>query len=178
MAQLGNSQLGSTQSVDSDVDYWLVGSYWRGADPKERLPLFMEEGVWVNGYGVDQYGKLVNQVKEGDVLISKSTFFDSRTRESTLRVKGFGIVTNNPHDGTNLKVNWINVSLQYDLPRYGFYRDTIQRIRYADLKLFIAIINTDQELIEAILSDKNSADQILKHALSHQLDDENLISQG
>jgi len=126
-----------------NTSYWLVGSYWQNDKPQERLPEFIEKGVWINGYGEDKYTERVNAVRVGDVLICKSTF--RKNGKSVLRIKAVGIVTKKTEYGSVLNVDWKKEFITKDLDDLGFYRDTIHSVRDEDLEMFIDILNESGE---------------------------------
>ncbi|CAM3885362.1 MULTISPECIES: P-loop NTPase fold protein [Flavobacterium] len=111
------------------VTFYLVGTHWDDSNQAER---FYEEQIWENGNDNDSFYEVVDDVKVGDVLIVKSAFV--KNKKSTLRIKAFGIVTENFNTGRKLSVNWINVLEEaYDIEGLGYYRNTIATINQDDL---------------------------------------------
>lgn len=106
-------------------------------------------------------------MKIGDILIIKSTF--QLNKISYLKIKAFGIVTENLLDGTTLNVDWKITGLWTDVENLGFYRNTIHEVSYIDIiiilskvdqarwkELFpIQITNTKKETIAGLVSDSD-----------------------
>ncbi|MCP4459794.1 MAG: hypothetical protein GY816_17485 [Cytophagales bacterium] len=153
-----------------DVHYWLVGSYWPSANPRERLPNFREEAIWVNGHGKNKFADRVDEVQIGDILICKSTY--AKESRNYLKIKSFGKVTGkSKEDGSVLIVDWDDLKLNFDIKDYGFYRDTIQLIRHEDLDTIIDAVK------EAILDSEKTGEKLfIKHALSIDPEDGELLS--
>lgn len=161
------------KSESKETKYWMVGTYWYSENPRERLPIFGKNKEWVNGHGSNsQFASIVNQVKSGDILICKSSYYSSRFKSSTLRLKGYGIVTKNRDDGTNLQVEWIVTNWKYDIPEFGFYRDTIMPVRGEDVNFF------KEKLDETIQNSHPDTKKRRKHTLSTSSSDQNLIDRG
>lgn len=115
--------------------YYCVGSVW---NREEQLPEFMAEGRWENAKGEDEFVNTTRQVPVGARLAVKATF--PYEGESVLRVKAYGTVTANAGDGYHLSVNWDNPPIKaFDLPGFGTYRRTIQRL--TDLQDIETIFN-------------------------------------
>lgn len=158
---------------EKGVNFWLVGSYWHNEKPRERLLQFKQEGVWINGHGEDKFGNRVDKVKEGDIVICKSTY--AKGKKNYLKIKGAGRVVKNLFNGTTLKVNWDDEPVDIDLEGYGYYRDTIQQIKEQDFEIIVEIVfgnirNTEKAKETGRLS--------LKHSLSTNNNEEELISRG
>ncbi len=83
-------------------NFFLAGSSWgKKNDQTER---FTKDSIWEKGFEDDSYADTINKIKEGDILIIKSTY--AQNGVSYLKVKALGIVTHNPQDGTLLNVDW------------------------------------------------------------------------
>ena len=108
-----------------DVDYWLVGAYWDGADPQDQTPRFLEEGIWENGYE-DRYLDEVREMKVGDKIAIKASAtqkhdlpFDGRGNTLSKNIiKAAGTIIKNHGDGTTVEVEW---DPQYKQKDWFFY---------------------------------------------------------
>ncbi len=110
-------------------NFFLAGSSWgKNNDQTER---FTKDSIWEKGFEDDSYSDTINKIKEGDILIIKSTY--AQNGVSYLKVKALGIVTHNPQDGTLLNVDWRITGLWIDVEDLGFYRNTISMATVADV---------------------------------------------
>lgn len=97
----------------SDVNYWLVGSYWSTRDPSDQTERFLNEGIWQNGYD-DKYADEVRDMKPGDKIAIKSSYtqrknlpFDNRDKTiSCMAIKAIGTIVANRGDGKTVEVEW------------------------------------------------------------------------
>ncbi|GLB51065.1 hypothetical protein NBRC110019_01040 [Neptunitalea chrysea] len=109
--------------LKNSIKFYIVGTIW---DRGEMADAFYKEGYWENGYGSsnEKFATIVDNVKPGDFLVHKSTY--AKKGDSILRIKGFGVVTQNPKNGTKLEVDWLVKDIQFDVSGLGHYRETIQ----------------------------------------------------
>lgn len=137
---------------NTNSTFYLVGSIW--GDAGDQSQIFYEEGVWKNGYENGSYSEIINSIKVGDVIINKSTFA-TKGGKNYLRIKAFGIITENPKNGILLKVNWFFKLQNFiDIEGLSFYRDTITAPSIVDLKkIFSSLESGDFDELELIFSD-------------------------
>lgn len=159
----------SEQGQPTEPQYWLVGSYWYYSEPRERLDIFAENNEWVDGRGKESdFAYLTKQVKTGDILICKSSYYSSSNRTSTLRLKGYGKVLNNHGDGEKLEVEWLDISLKHDIPNYGYYRDTIHVVKEEDQQKILE----ELEIAKSDIKSPEVSKAIPLHTLSNQREDQ------
>src|SRR5690554_2961161 len=123
-------------------NYYCVGFFWKGNDPENQLPRFIEEGIWENGFD-DKYIEKVKNIPVGSLLAAKTSYTRKKNGEtiSVLEVHGIGTVTDNPEDGKILGVEWRKDFEPFTLDGRGAYRSTINKVN-------------NQENIELIFGDK------------------------
>lgn len=108
---------------------WFVGAYWRGAQPEDQTPRFLEEGLWENGND-DRYQDHVRSMQPRDKIAIKVAFsrrnglpFDNRGKAVwVMRIKAIGTVIENLNDGKRVRVDWGERDMTRDwfsIPRYG-----------------------------------------------------------
>ncbi len=120
--------------------FYLAGSSWNKGT-EDQTQRFFEQSVWQNGHEDDRYTKLINDINPGDILILKSTY--GQNRKSYLRIKGFGIVTENKNDGKGLLVDWKIKNLQINLENLGHYRAAITDPKQKDIAIILSHIEPD-----------------------------------
>ncbi len=118
-----------------DSNYWLVGSYWKNADPQDQTARFLEEGVWQNGYK-DKYLDEVRSIQVGDRIGIKSTstqknnlpFDAGGNTVSKMTVKAIGEIVANRGDGRTVEVEW---DTSFEPKDWYFYTNqkTLWRVR-------------------------------------------------
>ncbi|MBQ8459934.1 hypothetical protein IJ541_07515 [bacterium] len=98
--------------TNNGIEYaWYVGA---SQDGEDLTDVFVNEKRWENFYAPNYYTEDVNKIKVGDRIVIKSTFaqkndlpFNSHGKTVGVACfKAIGIVTDNPQDGANLKVEW------------------------------------------------------------------------
>lgn len=157
----------SSSKEDVAPNYWLVGSYWYNSVPRERLGEFKRRGVWINGHGTDKFHDRVQKVRQGDILICKSTY--AKRKDNYLKIKAVGVVKGKRlSEPYILSVDWNVTNYNIHLEGLGFYRDTIEAVRPQDLDL----------ILESI--EKYDSEDVLplRHALSTKSEDGDLIALG
>ncbi|MDN3550508.1 P-loop NTPase fold protein [Mucilaginibacter aquaedulcis] len=113
-------------------DFYLVGSNWMEGDQASR---FFKEGIWESGRD-DKFTNVVSGVKTGSILLLKSTYA-TKKKSSYFRLKGAGIVLENPQNGLSLIVDWRVKNRKDDIADKSGYRSTIVKV---DQKTFSEII--------------------------------------
>lgn len=119
-----------------NIQYYCVGFTWKGTDPENQLPKFIDEGIWQNGFD-NKYLQRVNSVEVGSRLAAKTTYTRKENDEtiSILLIHATGTVTENPQDGQTLMVKWDKPFEPFEIKNKGAYRSTISRINnYETLK--------------------------------------------
>ncbi len=116
-----------------NIQYYCVGFTWKGTDPENQLPRFIEEGIWENGFE-DKYLERVSSVKVGSRLAAKTTYTRKEDDEtiSILSIHATGTVTENLENGQTLKVKWDKPFEPFEIKNKGAYRSTISRINILD----------------------------------------------
>src|SRR5687767_3181711 len=111
------------------IKYYCVGFTWKGNDPENQLPRFLEEGVWENGFE-DKYLERVKSVEVGSRIAAKTTYTRKEDDEtiSILEIHATGTVIENYEDGQTLKIKWDEKFEPFVLKNKGAYRSTISRI--------------------------------------------------
>ncbi|WP_372826341.1 AAA family ATPase [Polaromonas sp.] len=113
--------------------YWFVGASYGGTD--DQTTRFLQAGIWENGYE-DKYLDIVRAMQPGERIAIKATYtkkhglpFDSRgLTVSVMAIKAIGMITENPGDGRQVKVDWTPI----DSPKLWYfytYQPTIWRIQ-------------------------------------------------
>jgi len=145
--------------------FYLVGSFWGSGN--DQIDRFIKDSTWEKGHEDETYSSIINEVKKGDILIIKSTFQSKGT--SYLKIKAFGIVSENILDGTTLSVDWKITGLWVDVENLGFYRNTIHEAYLNDIIIILSkvdknlwkelnttqIINQKKETIAGLISDSD-----------------------
>jgi hypothetical protein len=107
-----------------NAQIFLAGSYWDG---DEQFENFEKEHLWKKGHDDDTYSDIIRSIKKGDILINKSAF-PTKAGETILRLKAIGLVGMPSKDGASVIVDWKITGLRTDIPEYGTYNKTIERI--------------------------------------------------
>ena len=116
--------------TNNGIEYaWYVGA---SQDGEDLTDVFVNEKRWENFYAPNYYTEDVNKIKVGDRIVIKSTFaqkndlpFNSHGKTVGVACfKAIGIVTDNPQDGANLKVEWekLNPFKKWYGPGAGSFR--------------------------------------------------------
>lgn len=104
---------GIQNSVQDDVNYWLVGAYWDDREPADQTARFLEEGIWENGYR-DRFLDEVKSMQVGDKIAIKAATtqrkdlpFDNKNLTiSRMIIKATGTIVANRNDGRAVEVEW------------------------------------------------------------------------
>ena len=127
---------------NSRVDYaWYVGATGNNdegewADFSEQYIL---EGRWENRYQT-KYTEVVKTIKVGDNIVIKSSYtkkrglpFENNNRTvGAMAIKAIGVVTENPMDGKNLRVNWTPIEPIKEWFGDGVLRTTVHCVKAQD----------------------------------------------
>ncbi|WP_281632489.1 P-loop NTPase fold protein [Flavobacterium luteolum] len=132
---------------NSGFDFYLVGSNWGNSGDQSNR--FYQNNIWENGYEDGQYSEIINNIKEGDFVILKSTYA-TKDGKNYLRFKGLGLVIDNLNNGINIKVNWIIKNKKIDIKGLSFYRDTITTPNLIDLENILSSLDYNE--IEKIIN--------------------------
>lgn len=124
---------------------FLASHLWGKEDQMDR---FHQDGIWENGHDTNDTSA-VNSAKEDDLVFIKSTY--SEKGKSILRIKGVGIVVQNPKDGHLLRVNWSMFDEPVNIDGLGKYRRTFQRVMPNDRELVLKEILHTLQYFGAIL---------------------------
>jgi len=126
------------------TNYYVLGAVWNSDKKKpDQSERFIANGFWQNGW-TDKFLDIVNGVKIGDRVAIKSSFA-TRDRRSILRIKAIGTVYSNDNNGRNLKINWDNGFVPFDLEGCGSYRKTIHKVANEDID---TIFNYSDEAVK------------------------------
>jgi len=112
--------------------FWFVGATYGGTE--DQSTRFFQDGVWQNGYR-DKYLETVKMIGVGDRIAIKASytrknglpFENCGNTVSVMSIKAVGVVTENPGDGRNLKVDWQPL----DTPREWYFytnRNTVWKV--------------------------------------------------
>ncbi|MCK8520030.1 P-loop NTPase fold protein [Aquimarina sp. D1M17] len=119
--------------------FYLAGSYWeRGT--KDQTSNFIDQNKWQQGLKEKTYVDIINEIEPGDILILKSTY--GKDRIAYLKIKGFGIVSHNPQNGSELKVDWVISDLDIHIENLGTYRGAIIKPTLADTETILSHIDS------------------------------------
>ena len=128
----------SHEALPKDNNYWMVGAYWRDADPPDQTQRCLDEGVWENGYE-DQLLDAVRSMKVGDRIAIKATAtqrnnlpFEARGHTvSLMKIKAVGTIVHNRGDGRIVEVEWDSA---FEARDWYFYtnRTTVWQLRRDD----------------------------------------------
>lgn len=123
--------------VSEDVpEYaWYVGA----TGDEDYSETYIREGRWENGWD-DKFNDLVNSVKVGDRIALKASYtrkldlpFNNFGKTvSVMAIKAIGIVTENPCDGKNLKVDWEEVNPYREWYGQGVMLQTIHLVKASE----------------------------------------------
>ena len=131
--------------TDSDARVYLVEAEWGFESQLER---FYSENIWETREG-ETYDEIINSIKYGDFLIIKSAL--NYKGDSSLHLKGLGVVVNNPQNGRSLNVEWIITNFEIPLENLSHYTSTIVEANKEEIRIIISQLHTDQF---AILKDR------------------------
>lgn len=124
------------------IDFaWFVGAcgYDTNGNWTDFSNYYIQNSCWENKYK-DKYTELVNNINIGDKIAIKASYttknnlpFNNNGKTvGTMSIKAIGVVTNNPHDGHNLKVDWVKISPVKEWYGDGVLRNTIHCIKASD----------------------------------------------
>lgn len=119
-------------------DFYLVGSSWGDVDKSFD---FFTDGIWEDG-DKSRGSELIEKVNNGDIVFLKSAYQSKGI--SYLRIKGIGVVIDNPRAGGILHVDWKAIYDDYvDIEHLGKYRSTFARVMPNDLSTIINAVGIE-----------------------------------
>ncbi len=129
-------------NMDNRVDHaWYVGATGLNAEGvySDFSEQYISEGRWENGWDT-KFVEEVKQIQVGDRIALKSSytkkkglpFNNSGKTVGVMGIKAIGIVTENPGDGKNLKVNWSKFEHIKEWYGLGVLRATLHHICAAE----------------------------------------------
>ncbi|MCR9250800.1 MAG: P-loop NTPase fold protein [bacterium] len=125
--------------------FYTAGHIWGKEDQFDK---FIQYSQWENGHEKNET-KIVNSVEPGDVIFLKSTFQNQGT--SYLRIKAVGIVSRNLKDGHLLNVLWFELPTSVDIPGFGHFRRTFQKIQPKFInEIVFEVVGENTNLYDAI----------------------------
>ncbi len=168
---------------DFDIDYaWYVGTTGNddNGEWKDFSDEYIESGIWVNGWD-DRFIEVVNSIAVGDRIAIKSTFtqkknlpFDNHGKTvGAMKIKAIGIVTENPQDGKNIKVDWERLDPVKVWFGPGTLRETIHRVNASDGYLksqLLAFTFGDEDQDYSVCEDRYVDDTELDEGTDEGLD--------
>lgn len=127
-----------TDAVADSIPYaWYVGATGNdengnGTDFSEQ---YIAEGRWKNGWD-NKFIEAVNSMEVGDRIAIKAAYtkknglpFNNHGQVvGVMAIKAIGIITENPKDGKNIKVQWTKVDPVKEWYGAGVLRTTVHRI--------------------------------------------------
>lgn len=140
---------------EKDKPCWFVGASFGGKE--NQTPRFLAEGIWEVHTPTEKESALVNSMKPGERIAIKAAYvrkhglpFDNRGLPvSVMGIKAIGTITENPHDGERLKVDWTAVDPIREWYFYT-YQPTIWRVLsgewMADALIAFAFDGKDQDI--------------------------------
>lgn len=151
--------------IDNSIDHaWYVGATGYNSEGvySDFAELYISEGRWENGWDT-KFVDEVKQIQVGDRIALKSSYtkkkglpFNNNGKTvGVMGIKAIGVVTENPGDGKNLKVNWTKFEQIKEWYGLGVLRATLHHICAADgliksllLKFTFEGINQDYSMCE------------------------------
>ena len=132
--------------------FFGVEYLWGDIDQMDR---FINERIWESDQ-IEVNKNAVDGVKVGDILFGKFTF------SGYLRIKAFGVVTNNPNNGLKLNVNWYKIN-QIDIPGLGGVTErAIDRIQNGDETIILTELFKSLPNLFGIISELDNLTYIPK----------------
>lgn len=136
------AELGVEASFDSESGFaWYVGTTGSDVDGNwnDFSDNYIDSGIWVNGWD-DKFIDTVNSISVGDRIVIKSTFtqkknlpFENHGKTvGAMKIKAIGVVSENPQDGKNIKVEWTRLDPAKIWYGPGTLRETIHRVAATD----------------------------------------------
>ena len=101
--------------------------------------IYISEGRWMNGYDA-KFFEEVKSIKVGDKIALKSSYtkkkglpFNNNGKTvGVMAIKAIGVVTDNPGDGKNIKVDWTRIDPVREWYGKGVLRTTIHLVKAQD----------------------------------------------
>jgi hypothetical protein len=130
---------------ETNARAYLVEAEWGFQSQIER---FYNEGIW-EAREDENYDEIINPIDNGDFLIIKSAI--NYKGDTSLHLKGMGVVTSNPQNGRSLNVEWIVRDIEIPIEELNHYTSTISEAGKDEIQTIISKLNADQL---AILKDR------------------------
>ncbi len=155
------------QKGRNDKKYYAVGALFKSGN-EDMTDYFIANNKWYDGYasnGDNRNEKILNEIKEGDILLLKSSATKGTNHDITFtRLKGLGIVIDRENYFT-FKVNWLKSNeIPKDFDNIS-YRKTIELMRDDEMLRFVKNIidnkttmnnsNKYQKYIDILEANKN-----------------------
>lgn len=170
---------------DSDLKYaWYVGTTRNNESGKRQdySEEYIDSGVWENGWE-DRFIEEVNSIAVGDHIAIKSTFtqkfnlpFDNHGKTvGAMRIKAIGVVTDNPHDGKHLKVDWTRLDPFKTWYGYGVLREAVHKVNADDgyiKKQLLMFTFEDEDQDYSLCEEKYRDDNDLNSIVDEPCEDE------
>lgn len=127
----------TTNATSSGAPVWFVGANFGGSDDQSER--FINEGIWEIRNPTEREIALVRSMKPGERIAIKAAYvrkhglsFDNREQPvSIMAIKATGTITENPHDGERVRVQWTQIAPAREWYFYT-YRATIWRVLPGD----------------------------------------------
>lgn len=180
------------QSLGTDFA-WYVGATGENSEGvyTDFSETYIAEGRWENGWD-SKFIDAVKSVQVGDKIALKSSYtkkkglpFNNNGKTvGVMGIKAIGVVTKNPGDGKNLKVEWKKVDPIREWYGKGVLRATIHRISAEDglmKKLLLQFtfdgVNQDYSLCEAQYEADLEEDETTEEIIIEDKDKEYSLSE-
>lgn len=176
----------TADSNDSVSFAWYVGTTGNDSNGEWRdySDEYIEKGIWVNGWD-DKFVDMVNSIEVGDRIAIKSTFtqkknlpFENHGKTvGAMKIKAIGVVTENPQNGKDLKVDWTKQDPVKIWFGPGTLRETIHRVAASDgyiKRQLLEFTFGDKEQDYSICEERYSNDTDLSIGVDEASEDESL----
>lgn len=128
------------ESAETDFA-WYVGATGENDEGvyTDFSDMYIAEGCWENRWD-SKFTNVVKSVQVGDKIALKSAYTKKRglpfnnhgKTVGVMGIKAVGVVTDNPKDGKNLKINWTRVEPIKEWYGKGVLRATIHKVNAED----------------------------------------------
>lgn len=146
-------------------NFFLVGYSYGGND--SQIDVFLKDSIWIGGFEERKINQieLANTIKEGDVLVLKSTATKgSEHNKPFLRVKAIGfvksinrIVTEGEEIEYHCKMTYVSIkNKDFDGSEFGAFRQTIHELKNNSIKKYVEDILNFREIGENLMVNTNN----------------------
>lgn len=141
--------------------YFYVGAMYDG--DKDKLPDFIQRGVWENGYNTEipRLTDRVKKMRKGDFIIVKRLMGKGT---KTMRILAVGIVVGLSLDGTYVLVSWAMPEVNIEIEGTSGDEDVIVPLRE------ISTVSAPQGVVHLDPKLQNLVDKCRVRFLRHNLD--------